>query len=385
MKFGSFHRLVGYLLLVGSLCLITLGLVMLASAGSKFVLDRPHVFASLLSRQLVWVGIGGVGCALLASWDYHWLLRKSWLWLLLAFLLLLCCFLPGLGHRVHGSWRWIDIAGWRFQPSEFAKGVLVLFLAAWLGAPERKMNSFWEACGLPLGATAILAAPILVGRDLGSVAFLFLTLGAMLFCAGCPARWWTPIPVSGLLGILVLALAIPERRARILDFLSRNEDRLGKGYQIDQALIALGSGGLHGLGLGNSRQKMYYLPESTTDFIFPIIGEELGLLASLGVVFAYFLLVLSAGWVSLHAPDRSGTLLGTGLTFLVGGQAVANLGVVTGLLPNKGLPLPFVSYGGSNLLLCMAAVGMLLNLQRQAKWEAEEDPLPTRSKHCVRL
>ncbi|CAF0694982.1 FtsW/RodA/SpoVE family cell cycle protein [Candidatus Methylacidithermus pantelleriae] len=386
MKLGAFHRQVGYLLLVSSLGLIAIGLVMLASAGGKFVLDRPSLWGGLLVRQLAWVGLGGITCGILARWDYHWFLHRSAFALALAFFCLLGCFVPGLGHKVHGSWRWIEVAGWRFQPSELAKGALVVFLAAYLGHPNRKLSRFTEACAIPVAATLLLAGPILVSRDLGSVLFLLLTLGALLFCAGCPARWWVPVPVAGFLATLVFALAIPERRARIVEFFRHGEDHLGKGYQIYQALIALGSGGTQGLGLGNSRQKMYYLPESTTDFIFPIIGEELGLWFALSVVFAYVLVVLCGGWISLHAPDRQGILLGTGLTLLVGAQAVANLGVVTGLLPNKGLPLPFVSYGGSNLLLCMGALGILFNLQRQAQWKDDEDcSLPERYRQSVRI
>ena len=159
----------------------------------------------------------------------------------------------------------------------------------------------------------------------------------------------------------------------------------GKGWQQLQALIALGSGGLSGLGLGNSRQKMYYLPEVNTDFVFPIIGEELGMWVALGIVLAFLVLMLCSGWITLHAPDSAGVLLGTGLTVMIALQAMMNLAVVTSLMPCKGIPLPFISYGGSNLLTCLAAVGILFNMHRQGVYHTQSTPKLVAKPYSVRM
>jgi cell division protein FtsW len=171
--------------------------------------------------------------------------------------------------------------------------------------------------------------------------------------------------------MVALAMTMPERMGRIIGFLNPEDHRQGEGYQVWQALIALGSGGTQGVGLGQSVQKMFYLPEAHTDFIFPILGEELGLPATLGVVAVFLLFTVMGGYIACHARDTTGMVLGIGVTALVGFQAFANLGVTTGLLPPKGVGLPFISYGGSNLVLCLAAVGILLSLHRQAQYREE--------------
>jgi len=184
---------------------------------------------------------------------------------------------------------------------------------------------------------------------------------------------------------MLLTLLKPERLARWKAFLHPELDPLGKGHQQLQALIALGSGGLSGLGLGESRQKMYYLPEVNTDFVFPIVGEELGLWIALTVVLAFLLLMLCSGWITIHAPDPSGVLLGTGLTVMIALQALMNLAVVTSLMPPKGIPLPFISYGGSNLLTCMAAIGILFNMHRQGIYQVQTAPALTPMSYSVRM
>ena len=160
---------------------------------------------------------------------------------------------------------------------------------------------------------------------------------------------------------------------------------MAKGYQQKQALIALGSGGISGLGLGNSRQKMYWLPEVNTDFVFPIIGEELGMWVTLSVVLTFLILVLCSGWITIHAPDPAGVLLGTGLTMMIALQALMNLAVVTSLMPCKGIPLPFISYGGSNLLTCLAAIGLLFNLHRQGIYQMQSAPTLASASYSVRM
>jgi cell division protein FtsW len=214
-------------------------------------------------------------------------------------------------------------------------------------------------------------------------------LAAMMFCAGARLLYLIPASILGLAGIVVISLFKAERHARWMAFFHSGPVTdpifLQKIYQQKQALIALGSGGLWGLGLGNSRQKMYWLPAVNTDFVFPIIGEELGMWVTLAVVMAFLVLVLCSGWITIHAPDPAGVLLGTGLTLMIALQALMNLAVVTSLMPTKGIPLPFISYGGSNLLTCLAAVGILFNMHRQGIYQVQNAPAMKSKSYSVRM
>jgi cell division protein FtsW len=214
---------------------------------------------------------------------------------------------------------------------------------------------------------------------------MVVILAAIMFCAGVPLLYLAPVPIVGLAGIALISVFKPERLARWLAFLHPELYKNGAGYQQWQALIALGSGGLEGLGLGNSRQKMYYLPEVNTDFVFPIIGEELGLWVALAIVLAFLVMTLCSGWITVHAPDNAGVLLGTGITAMIALQATMNLAVVTSLMPCKGIPLPFISYGGSNLLTCLAAIGLLFNLHRQGVYQAPRAPALAPKPYSVRM
>ncbi|VVM05760.1 Lipid II flippase FtsW [Methylacidimicrobium cyclopophantes] len=365
MRERELHRWVGYVLTLTAFALMGLGLIALYSAAGRFVGEKDTSLLPLVERQLCWIGVGIGGGLLLARVDYHWLLKRSWILVGVGLLLLLLCFVPGIGHKVHGSARWISLGPLTLQPSELIKWVLCIFAADQLGRPTGRRWERWRRYLTVLLVISGFAGLLLLARDLGSAA-LYMTL-AMVVLVIAGVSLWLIVPgfltVAG--GLLGVALSIPERRARLLAFWNMDGDKQGKAYQVWQALVALGSGGVTGLGLGNSRQKMYYLPEATTDFIFPILGEELGLWVTLGVVLVYLVLSLCGGWIALLAADGEGLLLGMGLITLIAVQAIANLGVVTGLLPNKGLPLPFISYGGSNLLFCLMALGTLLNIHRQ--------------------
>jgi cell division protein FtsW len=243
---------------------------------------------------------------------------------------------------------------------------------------------FWPA----LGVVPILLLMI-IQQDYGTTAIMGVILVTMMFCAGGRLFYLAPASILGLAGIVVISLFKAERHARWMAFLHSGPTTdpaiLQKIYQQKQALIALGSGGLWGLGLGNSRQKMYWLPEVNTDFVFPIIGEELGMWVTLAVVLAFLVLVLCSGWITIHAPDPAGVLLGTGLTLMIALQALMNLAVVTSLMPTKGIPLPFISYGGSNLLTCLAAVGILFNMHRQGIYQGPPPPATKPKSYSVRM
>jgi cell division protein FtsW len=381
------QRNVAYLLLIVMLGLIALGLVMLSSTSAVLApLDITGVYNNL-RKQLVWLAVGGVVCVTLSRCDYQKLLRHA-PWIVgFACLLLALCLIVGV--RVNGSPRWLRFAGWTYQPSEFAKLALILFLSWWMGKNQRRAGEFLKGFFWPMAGVAPLLVLMIAQQDFGTTAIMGAIVIAMMFTAGTKLRYLIPASFLGLLGIVVISLFKAERYGRWMAFLHSGPTTdpllLQKIYQQKQALIALGSGGLSGLGLGNSRQKMYWLPEVNTDFVFPIIGEELGMWVTLTVVLAFLVLMLCSGWITIHAPDPAGVLLGMGVTLMIALQALMNLAVVTSLMPCKGIPLPFISYGGSNLLTCMAAVGILFNMHRQGIYSAQNTPALTPMSYSVRM
>ena len=379
------QRNVAYLLLIMMLGLIALGLVMLTSTSAMLAPSDMSGVYNNLRKQCVWLVVGGIACVFLTRYDYQRLLRHApWL-AVIAGVLLALCLVPHIGVRVNGSPRWLRLAGWTYQPSEFAKLALILFLSWWMGKNQRHAREFSRGFLLPIACTLPLLYLVYRQQDLGTTAILLGILVVMMFCAGARPAYLLPVPIMGVAGILLTSVFIPQRLARWMAFLHPEMYKNGAGYQQLQALIALGSGGLGGLGLGNSRQKMYYLPEVNTDFVFPIIGEELGMWVALAIVLAFLVMTLCSGWITLHAPDNAGVLLGTGLTVMIALQAMMNLAVVTSLMPCKGLPLPFISYGGSNLLTCLAAVGMLFNLHRQGVYQVHRAPALAPQPYSVRM
>ena len=356
------HRKSAYLLFLAVLGMLVIGIVMLFST-SAFARDShgdPYFF---LKRQALWLGIGLAVCIAAALIDYHFWQRTWWIWFGLAVVTLAFCFVPHLGMRINGSRRWIGFGPVGFQPSEIAKIASVFFLAWWFARYEKIGNHPIFGFALPVAVVTSLLLLILCEVDLGTTALIGATAFVVMFVAGT-----NPI----LLGLLafagsgaILFAATHARMGRLIAFTDLERYKEDAGLQQMQALIAWGSGGMEGLGLGNGRQKMLYLPYAHTDFIFPMIGEELGLRVSLLVVFLFVVIIVCGIMIALHAKDRFGLLTGCGIVSLLGLQAAVNIGVTTSLLPNKGLPLPFISYGGSNLVACMFGVGLLLNIYRQ--------------------
>lgn len=341
--------------------LLALGLVMLYSAsmaqqGSRY-----------LVMQLVWGGLGIVACLIAASLDYRDLKRYAFPALGISLLLLLLVLIPGIGMIKNGARRWFDLRVMSFQPSELAKLSLILALAAYGERFQRQMTSFKRGLLIPGLFVAITLALILKEPDFGTTALLASVSVMLLLLAG--VRWLYVVPptVAGVIGIAIMVMHDPVRMKRILAFLHPEEHRSGVGFQAYQAMLALGAGGWSGLGLGNGRQKLGFVPEHHTDFIFSIIGEELGLVGTLGVVAVFVAFIICGIYIARRARDNFGFLLGSGITFLIGLQAFINIGVVTSALPNKGLPLPFISYGGSSLLMMLTCVGLLISVSRQAE------------------
>ena len=362
------HRKSAYFRFIAVLGMLVIGIVMLFST-SAFAKDSHGDMYFFVKRQAFWLGVGLVVCTAAAIIDYHFWLRTWWIWFGLALVALALCYVPHIGMRINGSRRWVNLGPASFQPSEIAKVAVIFFLAAWFGSREKESGRLMPGFVIPFGIVATSLALIVFEVDLGTTALIGATMFVVMFVAGTNLAWLGLLSLAGLGGILFVATHMSERMERLAAFMDPERFKEDAGLQQMQALIAWGSGGMEGLGLGNGRQKMLYLPYAHTDFIFPMIGEELGLRVSLLVVFLFVVIIVCGLMIALHAKDRPGLLLGCGIVSLLGLQAAVNIGVTTSLLPNKGLPLPFISYGGSNLAACLYCVGLLLNIYRQGVLE----------------
>jgi len=341
--------------------LLALGMVMLYSSS----MAKPG--AHYLVSQFIWCGLGLALCVTAANLDYGLLKKIAVPILLLALVLLALVLVPHIGIKINGARRWLGYGSARFQSSEFAKLALIIALA-WYGERYQRQMRTWKR-GVVIPALMVLpvVALIFVEPDRGATVLLASVSGAMLLIAG--VRWMNiaPLLVAALAGLGYSLWHDPLRRKRIWGWLNLEEGKNDVSYQAYQAMLALGAGGWTGLGLGNGRQKLGFVPENHTDFILSVIGEELGLVATLLVVVAFVAVVLCGLFIARNARDTFGLLLGAGISLLIGFQAFINIGVVTGALPNKGLPLPFVSYGGSNLLIMLTSVGLLLSIARHSR------------------
>ncbi len=341
--------------------LLALGMVMLYSSSMY------RVGARFLMMQLIWGALGVVACVAVTLLDYHSLKRAAWPLLVLTGVLLALVFVPHIGIKAGGARRWIGHGAVRFQPSELAKLSLLLALA-WYGEHYQRQMPTWKR-GVLIPALVIggVLGLIFIEPDRGTTILLAAVSGTMLLIAGVRWRFIVPPMLLGVAGLGVSLLYDPMRVRRIFGWLYLQEHKSGVGYQAYQAMLALGAGGWMGVGLGNGTQKLGFVPADHTDFIFSIIGEELGLVATLLVVLAFVGLVVCGIYIAMHAPDTFGLLLGCGISFLIGLQAFINIGVVTSALPNKGIPLPFISYGGSSLLMMLISIGVLLSIARSGK------------------
>ena len=348
------------LLLFSVLGLLVLGIVILVSASTG------QQEARYLIMQPIWAGIGLIGCCLAAAGDYRWLKKVWWLPLLLSIALLALVWVPHVGITKNGATRWIGYGNLRLQPSEFAKIALIVAIA-WYGERfQRHMGTLSRGVLVPSLGIGLVLALVFKEPDVGTTLLLAAVSALMLLIAGLRWRYVLPPFVIGLVGITVFIANDPVRSERVYAWLHPEETRLDKGLQTYQSIAALGNGGVRGLGLGEGRQKLGFVPEHHTDFIFSVIGEELGLIATLSVLLAFMIILLCGIYIAWNAADTFGMLIASGITFLISMQVIINVGVVTGALPNKGLALPFISYGGSNLVIMMACVGLLINVGRNA-------------------
>jgi len=358
------HRKSAYILFLAVLGVLVIGIIMLFST-SAFARDSHNDVYFFVKRQGLWLGVGLVTCVFAALVDYHFWLRTWWVWFGLVLIALALCFVPHIGILRNGSRRWVGYHSVSFQPSEMAKLAAIFFLASWYTLYEKSSSQLLRGFVIPLAIIGALISLIVTEVDLGTTGLIGATTFVIMFVAGTHPAFLGVLSLTGLGGILFIATHMSERMSRLSAFMDPEKFKQDAGLQQMQALIAWGSGGIDGLGLGNGRQKMLYLPYAHTDFIFPMIGEELGLRISLLVVFLFVVIIVCGTMIALHAKDRFGLLLGTGVVSLLALQAAVNIGVTTSLLPNKGLPLPFISYGGSNLVTCLFGVGLLLSIYRQ--------------------
>jgi cell division protein FtsW len=348
-----------HLLVLVTLGLVAFGLVMVYSASSARALLSSDAPSYYLKRQAIYALMGLVALVILSRVDFHRLRHATDALLGITFILLVAVLV--IGTAVNGARRWIPIGFMNFQPSELAKLSLALWTAALLSrrpAPQT-LGELAKPIGVVVGAACAL---ILIEPDLGTAIAIAIMVSAILIVSGTRLRL---LASAGGIGITLVLLAIwfePYRRERIFSFLDPWHDPQGAGFQAVQSMIALGSGGVFGVGLGESVQKIYYLPEASTDMIFAIVGEELGLIGAAAVIAAFAVFAYAGFNIALRCRDPYGKRLAAGITALICGQAAVNVSAVMGLAPLTGIPLPFVSYGGSSLVVGLAAVGILLNI-----------------------
>jgi cell division protein FtsW len=341
-----------------------IGVVMVLSASSVVSLSSYGSAWHVFERQLMWTAFGAIAFFVAYRLDYRrW---QQWSLPLVVAAVALCAavLMPNIGIMVGGSRRWLGLGWMRFQPSELAKFALLVFAADLLTRRERDLGD-WQAVLRPvLMVFATLGALVYIEPDLDSTVVLALIAVAVLIAGGVRLRHLGTVAAVGLGLGTIMAIAEPYRRARVLTFLHPTSDASNAGYQILQSLIAFGEGGVTGVGLGAGRAKYHFLPNAHTDFVFSIIGEELGLIGCLLVLGLFVAFAAFGVSIALRAPDRFGMLLAAGITVWVTAQAAINIGGVTGLLPVSGIPLPFVSFGGSSLVITMLASGILANVGR---------------------
>ena len=357
-----------FLVLVGAAAALSLvGLVMVLSASGVEGLDEEGSSWAFFRKQLVWTGLGGVAAYRGSRLDYRVLRRWATPFLLISLALLGLVLVPGVGMNVNGASRWLGYGSLSIQPSEFAKLAVLLWAADLLARRADLMARSAVTVRPVMFVLAVTSGLIMLQPNLGTTIVVASIAFVVLFVAGAPMAPLAGYGAVGAAAGLFLALHEPYRRARVTAFLDPWADAANTGYQTIQGQIGLATGGVAGLGLGESRAKWGFLPYAHTDFIFAIIGEELGLVGALVVVALFLTFAVAGIHTALEAPDRFGTLVAAGVTAWILVQAFVNIGAVVGQLPVTGVPLPFVSYGGSSLLVTMMAVGVLLNIARQIR------------------
>jgi len=354
------------LLLVATI-LAAIGTIMIYSSSCAYAYENYHDSAYFLKRHILFLFIGYIAAAALMSFDYGKLRNFSKPFLIFSIFLLLAVFIPGVGRAAGGARRWISFCGISFQPSEIAKLSLVLYAADMLSRKQSEIKDFFYGflpLVISLGLCLVL---ILAGSDLGTAVAIALLVIIMAFIAGVDLKQLFMVMVPGIIVMAGLIAVKPYRIKRMIAFANPWNDPRGAGFQIIQSMIAMGSGGIFGVGLAHSKQKLFYLPEAHTDFIFSIIGEELGLVGGIGVIILFAIFIWLGFKIAYSARDLFGQFLAFGLVTMIALQIMINIAAVTALIPTKGMPLPFISYGGTSLVYSLASVGLLLNIAKHRR------------------
>ena len=350
------------ILLVTTVVLVLIGLVMVFSSSGVYAMEKYNDAYYFLKRQVVWVFLGTVVMLIAREMDYRGLEKHAYYVMGITFLMLVAVMVPGLGKEVGGARRWLMLGGFTFQPSELAKFALILFIAKSLVKRSDQLKNFAYGYLPKLIVLGFFVVPILCQPDFGTATIICFVAFAMLMIAGLRSKFLI-YSILVVVPLFVFAVMNAEYRVRrIVAFLNPWEHESNSGFQVVQSFYAFGRGGIFGSGIGSSSQKLFYLPEAHTDFIFSVIGEELGFVGALIIISLFSILIWRGFIIAYHAKDSFGTHVAIGLTLLIGIQAFMNMGVTVGLLPTKGLTLPFVSMGGSSLVVLMFSIGVLLNI-----------------------
>lgn len=353
-------------LIVGITLALSLGgLVMVFSASGVMAENKFTNATYYLQRQIVWMLLGFSVLLIGSLIDYRqW---KQWIPMVVGGCVVGLVLVLAVGPQINGARRWLALGFFSIQPTEMAKLGVVLYLAAFLSNPQRRVTDWQRGFLPPVVMVGMICGLIVVEPDLGSTVVIGLVFVGMMYLAGARVSHLGYLGMPMIFGVCSLIWMSPERWERMTTFMNPFADRQGAGYQLVQSILALENGGLFGVGLGQGKQKLMFLPEGHTDFVLALVGEELGLIGTCGLLALFAILVCKGFRVAALAPDLFGRYLALGITMLLGIQALINAGVVSGLLPTKGLTLPLVSYGGSSLLVTMLALGILLSVARQGR------------------
>ena len=345
--------------------LISFGVVMIYSASSIWANYKFSDSFYYIKRQLVFVVLGIILMILISRIDYNKYYDNANKILLVCFILLVLVIIPGIGSIRNGSRSWFGIGSFGIQPSEAAKLGMIIFTSKYLTNSTKFLKSYKEGVFPILGILFAFFGLIMLQPDLGTGMILVMSIIALLFIAGVNMKFFIGGGILGVIGIIILIIIAPYRMDRITSFINPWNDPLGTGFQIIQSLYAIGPGGLLGTGFGKSIQKHFYLPEPQTDFIFSIISEEFGIMGVIIVTVLFSLIIYRGLKIALNCKDSFAKYLSFGMTFQLAFQTLMNLMVVIGMIPVTGVTLPFLSYGGSSLLVSMASMGIILNISRQ--------------------
>ncbi|AEM79008.1 stage V sporulation protein E [Thermoanaerobacter wiegelii] len=357
---------VDYGILLTVLILVSIGVIMVFSASSasaEYMYNDAYYF---LKRQLLWVILGFFAMVFMMNFDYTILKKLAGPLLIISIGLLIAVLIPGIGVERYNATRWIGVGSFTIQPSELAKYALIIYLAKYFDKHPDYAKSFKKGVMPVLGLAGLFFGLIMLQPNFSTAGIIFIVAVIILFVAGAKLSFMGALFGAGIGAAIVVFSSFKYIRERVFTFLNPWQDIQKSGYQIVQSLYALGSGGLFGVGLGGSRQKLMYLPMPYNDFIFSIIGEELGLVGTVTILLMFLYLILRGLRVAAKAPDMFGCLLATGITSLIGVQTLINVAVVTSSMPPTGVSLPFISYGGTSTVIMMAGVGILLNISRSA-------------------